>query len=94
MGIDIGIYYIHLINVFIEQVFIFEFDPYADRKSMDKNADFFSLPLNRTAYGFLRICFSSLRINFLPQRKKFYPEDFFLLALKSHSLRIFSAFFF
>ena len=44
MGIDIGIYYIHLTNVFIEQVFIFEFDPYADRKSMDKNADFFSLP--------------------------------------------------
>ena len=38
------IYYIHLTNVFIEQVFIFEFDPYADRKSMDKNADFFSLP--------------------------------------------------
>ena len=58
MGIDIGIYYIHLTNVFIEQVFIFEFDPYADRKSMDKNA------------------------------------DFFFLTLKSHSLRIFTDFFF
>ena len=42
MGIDI--YIIHLTNVLIEQVFIFEFDPYADWKSMDKNADFFSLP--------------------------------------------------
>ncbi len=42
----IDIYYIHLTQVFIKQVciFIFEFDPYADRKSMDKNADFFSLP--------------------------------------------------
>ena len=57
MGIDIVIYYIHLTNVFIEQVFIYEFDPYADRKSMDKNADFFPYPKIAQLTDFYRFFF-------------------------------------
>ena len=79
MGIDIGIHYIHLTNVFIEQVFIFEFDPYADRKSMDKNADFFPYPKIAQPTDFCGFVFLAYGLIFCLNVKNFTLRIFFSL---------------
>ena len=79
MGIDIVIYYIHLTNVFIEQVFIFEFDPYADRKSMDKMRIFFPYPKIAQPTDFCRFVFLAYGLIFCLNVNYFTLRIFFSL---------------
>ena len=77
----IDIYYIHLTQVFLKQVciFIFEFDPYADRKSMDKNADFFPYPKIAQPTDFCRFVFLAYGLIFCLNVKNFTLRIFFSL---------------
>ena len=79
MGIYIYIYHTHLTNVLIEQVFIFEFDPYADWKSMDKNADFFPYPKIAQPTDFYRFLFLVYGLIFCLNVKNFTLRIFFSL---------------